>query len=159
VDGAHLVVCICGRVVLNSDGLIKHQLRFGCLGSQDRFTTQTWHRSPSQPARGHSSRPTSSSNGSSSLTPLPGRHSSSLTSLPPLSSLRSLESSRLTSLSSSTASPPASLLADMMDLSTVPLEAEPFQQSPRHRSPSPPPPRQMSPVAEGPEVSCDAWQC
>jgi hypothetical protein len=37
VDGAHLVVCICARVVLNSDGLIEHQLRFGCLGSQDRF--------------------------------------------------------------------------------------------------------------------------
>lgn len=40
--GRDLVVCVCGRVVLNKAGLLKHQQRFGCLGSVDR-TPQRLH--------------------------------------------------------------------------------------------------------------------
>ena len=36
VDEAGLVVCICGRVVRNLAGLMKHQSRYGCLGTEDR---------------------------------------------------------------------------------------------------------------------------
>ncbi|GFZ43061.1 hypothetical protein JCM24511_00779 [Saitozyma sp. JCM 24511] len=37
VDGAHLAVCICGRVVLNSDGMIKHQLSSGTQLPSDKL--------------------------------------------------------------------------------------------------------------------------
>lgn len=36
VAEAGLVVCICGRVVRNLAGLMKHQSRYGCLGTKDR---------------------------------------------------------------------------------------------------------------------------
>ena len=90
LDGTGLLVCICGRVVLNTSGLIKHQLRFGCLGTQHRSTGRslhlahpsdvsssltslspsapTGHQTPPVPSSPHRYRPNSLL--SSSLTPL-----------------------------------------------------------------------------------------
>lgn len=77
VESAHLLVCHCGRVVLNVQGLVKHQSRFGCLNdAQTRQTPATSllpiHRQTSTltplPTPRPTSRPIHSL--SSSLTPL-----------------------------------------------------------------------------------------
>ena len=42
--GRDLMVCVCGRVVLNRPGLLKHQQRFGCLGSVDGHQKDSTHK-------------------------------------------------------------------------------------------------------------------
>lgn len=125
VHPAGLMVCVCGRVVLNQSGLVKHQLRFGCLGSQSRLTS---HGQPVSYSRS---------------TFLPTRSiTSSLTTLPPSTSCSSTptpvpSSSCLTSLISSPHNTSVSSLANTSHPLLVDLTLSPS-----------PPARSISPVIE-----------
>lgn len=156
-----LAVCICGRVVLNTDGLKKHQQRFACLGTQERDTTPA-HRSSLGQLQA-----AAQSSTLSSLTTLPSssRPSSSLTSLPASSSHRapsipvshppSEVSSRLTSLPSlPSTSRSVSVLAQVLDISADIYDDPVYNPSPlssSSRSPSRSEDTRIPEEVDGPE--------
>jgi hypothetical protein len=73
IKDSTLIVCPCGRVVLNHVGLIKHRLRYGCV------------KAPPRPSIRDSS-PLTSPSLAASAAHRPLRSSSSLSSAPPSSS-------------------------------------------------------------------------
>jgi hypothetical protein len=91
VEEYGLLVCICGRVVRNVNGLAKHQSRFGCLGIG--IGTRQQQVVPSTPSLAHIS--------DTSLSDLP-TNTSSLTSL-----ATSLSSHRLRTSSALHPAPPS----------------------------------------------------
>lgn len=89
VDHTNLTRCHCGRITLNAAGLVRHQLRFGCLDNTGRIPTPRPRLSssllssaPPSPARRASSIGRSLSHASSSLPPLTPSTVRSLTTSP-----------------------------------------------------------------------------